>query len=59
MKKKFDLDDKDLAIVAVVFVAVGYCIAGAITGTLNEAFPLARDCVLVLGSVATGKALSK
>lgn len=52
-------DDKDLAIVAVVVIAVVYGVSAAVNGQIGDAYQLARDCILVLGSVATGKALSK
>lgn len=53
-----DYDDKDLAIIAVFIIAV-VALTGQAFGTGMDAVSLARDCILVLGSVATGKALNR
>lgn len=53
-----DYDDKDLAIIAVLIIAI-VGLTGMAFNPAIDAVALARDCILVLGSVATGKALAK
>lgn len=57
--KMQDYDDKDLAIVAVLIIAIVYAVVSLGAGSFTDSIQLARDCILVLGSVATGKALAK
>ena len=52
-------DDKALAMFALFMLGIGGYVVYGIGGGNGEVLSLVRDCILLIGGVATGKALSK